>query len=115
MTERIIKYYGLEVKLKLDIGVGIGGDKWPAAELFCDIIAQERYSDVFHKLFDGKRIIELGSGTGLCGIAIDKLFEPSKVLVTDLLVSFGDFYLICRNIVLVYHRVMLGICNIILI
>ena len=81
-----MKYHNVDVVLKLDMGVGIGGDKWPAAELFCTVVSDKKHLGTFSSVFDGKRVIELGSGTGLGGgIVVDKLFMPFKVLVTDLL------------------------------
>ena len=84
MSERIIKYNDIEVTLKLDMQIGIGGDKWPAAELFCNIATSNKFIPSFESLFNGKRIMELGSGTGLCGIVIDKLYKPKEVYVSDL-------------------------------
>jgi hypothetical protein len=72
---------GTEVVLKVDWSSGIGGADWPAANLFCHIVA----NDLFYKtLFKDKSVVELGSGTGLGGVAVDKMFEPSKVVITDL-------------------------------
>jgi predicted nicotinamide N-methyase len=34
-------------------------------------------------MFDGKRVLELGAGTGLNSILIDRIFSPKKVIVTD--------------------------------
>jgi predicted nicotinamide N-methyase len=85
MVERTVKYNDLEVVLKLDMGIGIGGDKWPAAELFCNVATDPKYRKEFSSLFDSKRTIELGSGTGLGGIIVDKLYAPAEVFVTDLL------------------------------
>lgn len=85
MVERKVKYNDIEIALKLDMGIGIGGDKWPAAELFCNVVTDPKYFGEFSQLINSKRTIELGSGTGLGGIIIDKLFEPAEVYVTDLL------------------------------
>jgi len=85
MVERKVKYHDVEVVLKLDMGIGIGGDKWPAAELFCNVATDPKYFNEFGKLMNNKRTIELGSGTGLGGIIIDKVYEPAEVYVTDLL------------------------------
>lgn len=87
MSERILKYNDVVVTLKLDMSIGIGGDKWPAAELFCNIATNEKFIPSFESLFNGKRIMELGSGTGLCGIVIDKLYKPKEVYVSDLQVK----------------------------
>ena len=60
----ILNYGGYEVSLFVDMGVGIGGDKWPACDLFCKIITTDEWKPFFSKLFQNKRCIELGSGTG---------------------------------------------------
>jgi methylase of polypeptide subunit release factors len=66
------------------MAVGIGGDKWPAAELFCKLATSERWQSFFSSLIDGKRCIELGSGTGLIGILMCKAFRPNAMIITDL-------------------------------
>ena len=72
----------LTVDLYVDMAVGIGGDKWPAADQFCHFIATEHA--YFRNLFEGKSVIELGSGTGLVCILIEKLgLNASEILVTD--------------------------------
>ena len=74
-----MKYHNVDV-LKLDMGVGIG------AELFCTVLSDKKHLGTFSRVIDGKRVFELGSGTGLGGgIVVDKLFMPFEVLVTDLL------------------------------
>lgn len=61
-----LRYGGnrVEVDLIADMGVGIGGDRWPAANLFCEFITMEKWSEFFTNLFSDKKVIELGSGTG---------------------------------------------------
>ena len=71
------------MKLFLDMGVGIGGDKWPAAENFCSLITSKEYITFFRSLISGRRVLELGSGNGLVGILIDKLFQPKEMCITD--------------------------------
>ena len=74
----------VKVALNVDLaGVGIGGDLWPAATMFSNVVVSEAYRGFFSELFCGKNIIELGSGTGLCGILIDKMFSPASVVITD--------------------------------
>lgn len=53
------------VDLIADMGVGIGGDRWPAATLFCEFMTTQKWSEFFTNLFLDKKIIELGSGTGM--------------------------------------------------
>jgi len=87
--EIIITYDGSSsssssLKLYVDMKVGLGGDKWPAADLFIAFINDKRWKDFFSELFHDKTIHELGSGTGLGGIFIDKNFNPKQVFVSDI-------------------------------
>ena len=93
-----LRLYGLEIWC--DMGVGIGGDRWPAAELFCDFVLDDAYNAFFHTLFLNRRVIELGAGNGMAGILIGKLFAPSEVVITDLADHLG---LIEHNITLNKH------------
>ena len=70
--------------LFVDMGVGIGGDKWPAADQFCSVITDYRWESFFEEIFSNKRIIELGSGTGQVGMLVDMLYSPVEVVITDL-------------------------------
>lgn len=72
------------LKLYVDMKVGLGGDKWPAADLFIAFINDKRWKGFFTDLFHNKTIMELGSGTGLGGMIIDKEFEPKQVVVSDI-------------------------------
>eukprot|EP01032_Pedospumella_encystans_P016925 gene16925-19289_t len=81
--EADVTYGGCTMKLFLDMGVGIGGDKWPAAENFCSLITSKEYITFFRSLISGRRVLELGSGNGLVGILIDKLFQPKEMCITD--------------------------------
>lgn len=74
----------VQVDLFVDMGVGIGGDTWPAAELFCDFISSNQFYDHFQTMFCNKSILELGSGNGLVSIMIEKCFTPSHIVVTDM-------------------------------
>lgn len=73
-----------KLNLFVDMGVGIGGDKWPAAELFCHFITHKRWKKFFSDLFANTTCLELGSGNGLAGILIDMVFDPKSVVITDL-------------------------------
>jgi hypothetical protein len=72
------------LRVYLDMGVGIGGDKWPAADMFCNLILQPQWKSFFTGLINGKRVLELGSGNAVVGALIDKSFEPEEVYITDL-------------------------------
>ena len=85
-AEKKIVIYNNETRLSLKVdlgGVGIGGDLWPAATLFSNVLTSQAYSSFFTTLFADKEVLELGSGTGLCGILIDKVFAPKRTVVTD--------------------------------
>lgn len=75
----------LDIRLFVDMNVGIGGDIWPAAQCFCQWILLKPYFNFFSTLFDNKRILELGSGNALVSILVEKAFKPKEVVVTDLL------------------------------
>ena len=70
-----VNFRGLDLVLKADFSVGIGGDKWPAAESFCNFVADPLWREFFSELFHGKRIVELGSGNGSCSIIYSCLFS----------------------------------------
>lgn len=79
-----VTYGEHKLRLFLDMGVGIGGDKWPAADSFCNMVTQTQWYNFFGGLFDGKRVLELGSGNAVAGILLDKAYKPKEVCITDL-------------------------------
>lgn len=81
--EVMVSYGNCELRVFLDMGVGIGGDKWPAADVFCNTLVQPKWKEFFAGLLNGKRVLELGSGNAVVGALIDKVFEPSEVCITD--------------------------------
>ncbi|EST08452.1 Nicotinamide N-methyltransferase-like protein [Kalmanozyma brasiliensis GHG001] len=75
-----------DVALKLDMTTGCGGKIWPAAEVLGAYIAAKYSSPSREGSFDWrhKRIIELGSGTGLVGYLVHALhLEGCQIWVTD--------------------------------
>ncbi|WVW81088.1 hypothetical protein I302_103079 [Kwoniella bestiolae CBS 10118] len=70
-----------EVRLKVDAGPGCGGIAWPSGEVLSRYIAYRHGLDP--SCLQNKKILELGSGTGLVGI-VAGILEPScEVWVTD--------------------------------
>lgn len=74
----------IELSLNINLaGVGIGGDLWPAANLFSNLMASRQFRPFFKTLLEDKSILELGAGVGLCGILADRLFNPQRVVLSD--------------------------------
>jgi hypothetical protein len=78
-----LRFHSLSISLEVDMSVGIGGERWPAASNFCNLISNPLWAHFFGKLFQDKRIVDLGSGTGITGIVIDKLYNPQEIIITD--------------------------------
>lgn len=93
-----LQYDTISLQLHVDMAVGIGGDKWPAADQFCSIITEMKWRSFFGSLFNGKSVIELGSGNGLVGIVIDKFYQPSEISISDL----------ASHIPLIHHNIELN-------
>ncbi len=73
-----------DIHLSVDMQLGIGGDTWPAAELFCHLLLASKWHQFFRELFRNKKVLELGSGHGLVGILVDMVFDVDSVVITDL-------------------------------
>lgn len=67
------------VKLECDWGVGIGGGVWSTGRLLAEHLC--KHAALYDGVFRGKRLLELGSGTGLVGEDIKTFFlwRSSKV------------------------------------
>ena len=65
----------LEVKIKEKCDADYAMITWPAAPILSQFIVDNK------SLFTGKRVLELGSGTGLCGIVAALI--GAKVILTD--------------------------------
>eukprot|EP01031_Cornospumella_fuschlensis_P026954 gene26954-32568_t len=72
------------IKIFVDMNVGIGGDIWPAADIFCSWMTLPQYANFFASIFNDRRILELGSGNSLVSILVEKAFSPLEVVVSDL-------------------------------
>lgn len=69
------------VRLHVDAGPGCGGIAWPAGEVLSRYMAYRH--EVDPSFLKGKKVLELGSGTGLVGLAVGLLEKSSQVEVTD--------------------------------
>lgn len=58
------------VSLECDWGVGIGGSVWSTGLLLAEHLSE--HAALYDGVFRGKRILELGSGTGLVGEEFEK-------------------------------------------
>ena len=97
------EFKNLKIPLFVDMNAGIGGDIWPAATLFGNILthSNEVYN-IFSKLCREKRLIELGSGNGLVSILMEKLFPNiQSIAVSD----------IDDHLPLMDHNLKLNNCN----
>lgn len=79
-SDKVKSINDLNVQSSFDLDVekcGVGGRIWKSAIAFADMV--KRYDMSFRD----KTIIEIGAGTGLCGLAA-ALSSPSKVVITDI-------------------------------
>ncbi|KAF8901633.1 putative methyltransferase-domain-containing protein [Gymnopilus junonius] len=67
----------LSISLVVDAAPGCGGLAWPAGQILANYLVQKG-----PKYIKGKTVLELGSGTGLVGLAVGALGD-AKVLITD--------------------------------
>jgi hypothetical protein len=58
-----LNFQDIVVTLRVDAGPGCGGIAWPAGEVLCRYIVRQG-----RDYWRGKRVLELGSGTGLVGL-----------------------------------------------
>jgi len=63
-----------------DLKYGYAGEVWDSALVFCNSAKKETFQKMFN--FKDKVILEIGSGTGICGIFLS-IFEPKKIILTD--------------------------------
>ncbi|KJA24587.1 hypothetical protein HYPSUDRAFT_136012 [Hypholoma sublateritium FD-334 SS-4] len=67
----------LSVSLNVDASPGCGGLAWPAGQILASYLVQKGPEYV-----KNRNVLELGSGTGLVGIAVGQ-FPSAKVWITD--------------------------------
>lgn len=65
-----------------DWDVGIGGSVWTSGELLAAHLELQQAQ--YRPLFEGKCVVELGSGTGFVGLAAAACLQPKHVFLTDL-------------------------------
>uniref|UniRef100_A0A7R9XNA3 Calmodulin-lysine N-methyltransferase n=1 Tax=Polyblepharides amylifera TaxID=1486889 RepID=A0A7R9XNA3_9CHLO len=71
------QFGSVEVRqMEASLGCGVGGRVWGGAVLCCAVLERQR------ALVAGAQVLELGSGTGLCGILAAKL-GASRVVLSD--------------------------------
>lgn len=81
MESRTIEFDANKIlHITQDLKFGYAGEVWDSALVLCNSMKKEN----FRKMFDlkNKTILELGSGTGICGLFLCA-FEPNKVILTD--------------------------------
>lgn len=71
----------LDVSLLLDVTNGCGGKIWPAAQVLGAYLTGRR--DELEARWKGKKVVELGSGTGLVGFVLAKMRIGAHTWVTD--------------------------------
>lgn len=72
----------VQLLFECDWSVGIGGSVWTSGEILTSYF--KRHREHLDTLFHGKRVVELGSGTGIVGLTCAACFQPSQVILTDL-------------------------------
>ncbi|CAG9322992.1 unnamed protein product [Blepharisma stoltei] len=70
---------GIKINIEQEGNVGIGGMVWDAAFILSKFLAKHQK----HVFSNVKNVVELGSGTGLCGIATALLNPNCQVTLTD--------------------------------
>ncbi|CEG44827.1 Putative N2,N2-dimethylguanosine tRNA methyltransferase [Plasmopara halstedii] len=61
---------------------GIGGSIWTSGVLLAAHL--ELYREYYRTIFEGARVVEIGSGTGYVGLMVAACFRPAHVYLTDL-------------------------------
>lgn len=72
----------IDVKLAVDAGPGCGGIAWPAGEVLSRYLCWKHAQDATY--LKGKKVIELGSGTGLVGLVAGLLEPDIECWITDI-------------------------------
>jgi hypothetical protein len=80
-------YKGLPQPILIDEDTtgGCGGKTWQAADVMCNYLIW-KYESSNGSAFKGKNVLELGSGTGLVGLALGAMCNPNdakEIVITD--------------------------------
>lgn len=77
-----VSYEGLDspILLSQDLSGGCGGKIWECANVMINYLIWKN-QQLEGQLFQGQKIVEIGSGTGLVGLAIAKLCPSIQQLV----------------------------------
>ncbi|MES1916261.1 MAG: hypothetical protein MHM6MM_008095 [Cercozoa sp. M6MM] len=96
MSDRVFRFAigGVDLWLEASKSTGIGGHLWASAMITTGALLRSRAS------FEGKRVLELGSGTGALGIALATL--GAHVTLTD---TASHLPLLQRNVELNAARI----------
>lgn len=80
MNARIIEIDNSSLKINQDLSYGYAGEVWDAALVLTNFIINKDNKHTFY--FQNKTILELGSGTGICGLTA-AMKNPKRVFITD--------------------------------
>lgn len=72
---------GKSVKISQDLSLSHAGTVWDGA--LCQIAYLNKNPKVAEEYITGKNVLELGSGTGILGLAAS-MFKPKVIWLTDL-------------------------------
>uniref|UniRef100_K3WJ30 Methyltransferase small domain-containing protein n=1 Tax=Globisporangium ultimum (strain ATCC 200006 / CBS 805.95 / DAOM BR144) TaxID=431595 RepID=K3WJ30_GLOUD len=70
------------LRFHCDWDIGIGGSIWTSGQILAEHLQSQQAR--YRALFQGKNVLELGSGTGYVGLMTAVCFEPANVFLTDL-------------------------------
>lgn len=85
MKEKIYKYTSIDIKDSSDFDItscGIGGRIWKSAVVLACFFKNKDFSKYVPITIEGKVVVEIGAGTGVCGLVAASL-NAKKVYLTD--------------------------------
>lgn len=81
----------LNLNLLVDAGPGCGGIAWPAGQVLSSYLVHRPQT------LHNRRVLELGSGTGLVGLVAAQL-GASNVIITDQLSAYFYLYIVVPHL-----------------